>query len=355
MTRVPRLTGEGEFRPVATAWTLHTRTWLCCEWAFLVAELLFSWIRISHIVTIPSNTKHYSENVFRTSRSEPRSDLLTDVEGKDTASGRVQRASKPPNKQQRAVAQLQISLFFRYLLSNARRRRWNNITNRRTERRPHLWSQVSIFKLSLKPFSTHSDNWISKCESRDLAMMQARTCDWCVCVGVLSHRRWCWWWRPIGKSPGWAWPGPRWCRSPLVCPLQKHTVVSVKASVMSEQDCCATLVTLVPALLGSNRLWNYLVIGTQSTWRNHTCWTRRMGNMHTHTCFLSSVWHISQWQICSVCTDSVILMSDSADCDTQIRLRTFNVFNPWKVSHFFKNTEFCKTGAHSHEVSPHLQ
>lgn len=157
----------------------------------------------------------------------------------------------------------------------------------------------------------------------------------CLCGYVLSHRQWCWWWQPIGKSPGWAWQGPQWCQSPRVCPLQKHTDVSIKAAVMSGQHCCVRLVTLVPAQLGSNGLWNYLVIGTQSKWRNHTCWTWWMGNVHGHTCFL--FWHFSQWQIWSVCTDSGILISDSADCDTQGRLRGFSLLDQWKINRFLNN------------------
>lgn len=144
--------------------------------------------------------------------------------------------------------------------------------------------------------------------------------------------------------------------SPGLSSAETHTLVSIKASVMSEH-CCATLVALVAALLGSNRLWNYLVIGTQSTWRNHTCWLTltltldSVNGKHARTHMLPL---LSQWQIWSVCTDSVILISDSADCHTQIRevLMCLTYGN----NHFWtNNTEFCTVRAHSPGVSPHLQ
>lgn len=122
--------------------------------------------------------------------------------------------------------------------------------------------------MSKSPAQTSTMTWVMRKKLR--SHHDAPKDMWlvCLCWYILSYRQWCWWWQPIGKSPGWAWQGPRWCQSPRVCPLRKHTLVSVKASMMSEH-CC---VTLVAALLESNRLWNYLIIGTQSTWRNHTCW-----------------------------------------------------------------------------------
>lgn len=81
---------------------------------------------------------------------------------------------------------------------------------------------------------------------------------------IPAHPQWCWWWQPIGKSPGWAWRAPRWCQSPLVCPLLTHTHTqhcqSKLHSVMSEQQWGIAAPLL--ALLESNELWNDPLIGS---------------------------------------------------------------------------------------------